>query len=84
MTQLLKLEAKNGEPVFAPPPTAVLTKDQLMEWLQIGEKTYSQMDFPYIPFGHRTPRYMVAHILRYLDELAIRHSGKVWDHDATS
>jgi hypothetical protein len=49
------------------PPEAVLTIEQLADWLQMGKRSVERLDLPCIYLGTRTRRYLAKHVLEYLD-----------------
>ena len=49
------------------PPEAILTPDQVAEWLQVSRRTVQRLPLPAVTMGHRTVRYLAKEILEYLE-----------------
>ena len=56
----------------APPPTAILTKEQVAAWLQIGVNTVDELGLPTIMLTERNLRYSVRQVLEYVEGQAER------------
>ena len=72
-------QIRHDEPMRGHPETAILTREQMMEWFQVGEKPFNDLDVPYFMAGGRR-RYLVAHVLKWLDTKAMHPSGREY-HD---
>jgi hypothetical protein len=53
-----------------PPETAMLTREQVAAWLQIGVTAVDRLDLPTIQLGAHTIRYSVRQVLDHLERRA--------------
>lgn len=53
--------------VVAYAPEAILTIEQVAEWLQVSTRTVERLDIPATFLGHRTKRYLGKDVLKYLE-----------------
>ena len=56
------------------PRDALLTADEVAEWLKVGRRQVQRLGIPWIDLGRKTPRYQVRDILKWL-ETRRRNSG---------
>lgn len=67
-----QLVAENGPKSY--PPETLLTFDQLLDYLQISRKVAERRrladKIPFINLGKRSRRYLMKHVLEFLDEEA--------------
>lgn len=49
------------------PPEAILTTDQVAEWLQCGVSTVEALGLPRLRLPSRTVRYAAGEVLAYLE-----------------
>lgn len=52
------------------PPEAVLTIQQLADWLGVSRRTVQRLPIPVVRLGHRTLRYRGRDVLDYLERKA--------------
>ncbi len=57
------------------PPDALLTADQVGEWLKVARRQVQRLEIPWIDRGRKTPRYRVKDIVAWL-ETRRRDGGK--------
>lgn len=55
------------ESVTAYPPEAVLTIEDVAEWLQVSTRKVERLDIPCTFLGTRTKRYIAKDVLKYLE-----------------
>jgi hypothetical protein len=53
--------------VRAYPPTAILTVDEVAEWLGVGIRLVERLDIPSFSLGERTRRYMARDVIEFCD-----------------
>ena len=53
--------------VRAYPSEAVLTIEQVAEWLQMSVRSVERLDLPCVYLGTRTRRFLAKHIVEYLE-----------------
>ena len=49
------------------PPDALLTADEVGEWLKVARRQVQRLEIPWIDLGRKTPRYQVKDILAWLE-----------------
>ena len=52
------------------PPEAVLTIQQVAQWLGVSRRTVQRLRIPTVRLGHRTIRYRAEDVLQYLQRVA--------------
>ena len=58
--------SENG--VRAYPPEAILTKEQVAEWLQVSVDMVDRLNLRSIPISQRKVRYLAKHVLEDLEK----------------
>jgi hypothetical protein len=56
-----------GASYVAPPDNAILTKQQVAEWLQVSTDMVDRLDLRHIPMGERKVRYLAKQVLEDLE-----------------
>jgi len=51
-------------------PEAVLTTQQVAQWLSVSRRTVQRLRIPTVQLGHRTIRYRAKDVLDYLERAA--------------
>ena len=49
------------------PLGAVLTREQVAEWLQVRPRQLDRMGVPYLDLGHKTKRYLATDVEAWLE-----------------
>jgi hypothetical protein len=57
------------------PPDALLTADEVGEWLKVARRQVQRLEIPWIDLGRKTPRYRVKDVLAWL-ETRRREAGR--------
>ena len=57
------------------PPNALLTADEVAEWLKVARRQVQRLGIPWIDLGRKTPRYQVKDILTWLET---RRRDGIW------
>lgn len=52
----------------AHPPEAILTINEVAEWLDVSVRTVERLDIPGVFLGHRTKRYLGKDVLKYMEQ----------------
>jgi len=66
---------KRENPTIPPPADAVLTPQQVADWLQVSTKTLATLPIRSKKLGHRTRRYVARDVLEYLSAPPIRRAS---------
>lgn len=48
-------------------PEAILTIEEVAQWLQVSVRTVERLDIPSVSLGHRTKRYLGKDVLKYME-----------------
>lgn len=52
----------------AHPPEAILSIEQVAEWLQVSTRTVERLDIPPVFLGTRTKRFLGRDVLAYMEQ----------------